>query len=140
VHPVVTTKYRLDVKNLFGAVAAEVDVNVPANQSVAIGQSVADASAGCDDKSVWVTAVAPPVSWDSHLTVGDITSLDPRAYHVEHAGLSGDLPAGARSDAFKGTPVTGAWKLVAALAAGEKCGTPSAPRTLGINVFSACNP
>ena len=67
-------------------------------------------------------------------------SLEPRAYHVEHAGLSADIPAGGHSDAFKGAPVAGAWKLVGTLSPTEKCGTPSAPATLGINVFSACKP
>ena len=60
-HPTQTTKYRVDVKNLFGKDAREVDVSVPANQSVPVGQSVADPSAGCNDTSVWVTAVAPTV-------------------------------------------------------------------------------
>jgi hypothetical protein len=142
VTPTVTTNYRLDVKNLFGRAHAEVDVVVKSvpNEWTPIGQSVADPSAGCDDKSVWVTANPPPELWDPRISAGNIASADGRAYRVEHGGRVVEVAPQTPSPAFADIPLFGPWKLTTALRPGEICGTETAPNNLLINIQTKCMP
>lgn len=138
VRPREPTKYRLEVDNWFGDAAREVDVDVRTGEEVAIGETVADPSAGCDATHVWVEANAPRNMWDARVRVGSVKSVDDRPLHIEHGGLAEDLASGATSMKFEGQEITGPWKLVATLRAGETCGTPNMPRVLGFRATTAC--
>ncbi len=135
-----TTRFHLEVSNLFGSDGRDVDVSVLASPEVKVlGQSVADPSAGCDASNLWVTAVAPANFWDSRLKVGLVSSTDNRSYHLEHAGRVTDVTPGKPSNAFAGLDVSGPWRLVTPLAAGEACGHQTPP-SLMIGVAAACQP
>ncbi len=141
VAPRSSVRYRLEVSNVWGSAARENDVELLAGRSLPIGQSVADPSARCVDKALSVTVLPPADAWSSQAIVGGISTLseDKHRYHVEHAGVKLDLAPGELSQAFQGTPVAGAWALSLTLLDGEKCGTPTVPRNLGIQLVAACN-
>jgi hypothetical protein len=138
--PKKTTLFHLDVKRGFKSTAAEQEVKVIDSDSApkTIGQSLADPSAGCDQTSVWVTDNA--THWDPKLRVVRVVSHDGRRYHIEHQGHSGDVSATVPSTAFSGTSVKGKWLLKMELKHGEACGTASIPRSLMVDVYTACEP
>jgi hypothetical protein len=138
VNPKATTRFHLEVSNIFGRDARDVDVSVsqPAESKV-LGQSVADASAACDVNGISVTVVAPAGFWDPKLRVAKVTSSDGRPYHVEHDGRAGDVTPSASSNAFDGAEVAGEWKLRTPLADGESCGK-KLPRSLMIGLAPTC--
>jgi hypothetical protein len=138
--PKQTTLFRLDVKRGFNSTSAKQEVKVRDTDSTpkTIGQSVADPSAGCNQKSVWVTDNA--THWDPKLHVVRVVSHDGRRYHVEHQNHTGNVSATAPSTAFAGTSVNGKWLLKTALKPGEECGQASGPRSLMIDVYTTCEP
>ncbi|HVZ35320.1 MAG TPA: hypothetical protein VG963_22995 [Polyangiaceae bacterium] len=140
VQPQTTTKYLLTVENLFGSASLDADVQVSGGQTLSIGQSVADPSAGCSGGEIWVVAQLPVGDWDPQAIVGQVSTADAHRYHVEHAGKSADLVPGEPSAALAGVPVGGPWTLRASLGSGEQCGTPSVPPTLGVQVILGCSP
>lgn len=133
-------RYHFEVKGLFGSAARDVDVEIADRKTGTIGQSIADPSASCRERTLSVIALAPAELVSSKLLVGAITTLkeDAHGYHVEHAGKALDLAPGATSAAFSGLPLTGDWKLSLTLAPGEECGTPAVPRNLGIQLVTSC--
>jgi hypothetical protein len=140
--PRVTTRYHLEVKNLWGSAARDADVTVPTGSVIPIGGSVADPSATCADGKLSVTAKAPPDMWQSQLVVLQISTLeaDKHSYHVEHGGKQADLAPGNTSDALANTVVAGDWRLTLSLIGDEKCGTPTVPLNLGVRLTTACTP
>jgi hypothetical protein len=136
-----SARFHLEVSNLWGSAGRDNDVEVLAGHSLAVGQSVADPSATCVDRTLQVIALAPADAWSTHAVVGGITTLseDKHRYHIEHAGVKVDLAPGDVSQAFKGMPVAGAWLLSLTLLDGEKCGTQTVPRNLGIQLVAACS-
>ena len=143
VAPSTVVRLHLEVSNLWGSAARDNDIEVLSGRSIEIGQSVADPSATCVGSALSVTATAPAQSWSTTALVDNIASLtgDSHAYHVEHAGVKADLAAGgASTGAFRGTPVVGPWLLSLTLLSGEKCGTPTVPRILGVGLTTTCSP
>jgi hypothetical protein len=140
VSPPATVRYRLEVSNLFGSAARDVDVEVANGKTGAIGQSVSP-TATCVGTALGVTALAPAALVSSSLSVGAVTTLDEdsHVYHIEHAGKSADLSPGAATNAFEGTPLCGPWKLSVTLLPGEQCATPSLPVNLGVKVAALCD-
>lgn len=140
--PTSSARFHLEVSNLWGSAGRDNDVEVLAGRSLPVGQSVADPSATCAGGTLAVTALAPADAWSAQAVVGDVTTLseDKHRYHIEHAGVKVDLSPGQVSQAFKGTKVAGTWALSLTLLDGEKCGTPTVPRNLGIQLVAACNP
>jgi len=134
-------RVHLEVSNLWGSAGRDNDVELLSGHSIEIGQSVADPSATCAGSALSVTAEPPTQSWSANAQVGGIASLsgDKHAYHIEHAGKSADLAPGTSTLAFQGTPVTGPWKLSLTLLPGEQCGTPTVPRTLGVELSTTCS-
>jgi len=141
VTPTSSVRYHLEVSNFWGSAARDNDVELLAGRSLPIGQSIADPSARCVDRTLSVTALAPTDAWSTHAVVGGVTSLaaDKHRYHVEHEGVKVDLGPGEISQAFAGKPVAGAWALSLTLLDAETCGTPSVPRNLGIQLVAACS-
>ncbi|HET7544727.1 MAG TPA: hypothetical protein VFK05_32885 [Polyangiaceae bacterium] len=139
--PTSSVRFHLEVSNLWGSAAREDEVEVLSGRSLAIGNSVADPSASCEGSTLSVTAVAPTDAWSAQAVVGGITTLaeDKHRYHVEHAGLKLDLAPGESSQAFAGKPIAGTWALSLTLLDGEKCGTPTVPRNLGLQLVAACS-
>ena len=136
-------RLHLEVSNLWGSAARDNDIEMLSGRSIEIGQSVADPSATCAGSTLSVTATAPAQSWSATALVDNIGSLagDKHAYHVEHAGVKADLAAGGASTrAFQGTPVVGPWLLSLTLLSGEKCGTATVPRILGVELTTTCSP
>ncbi|MEI9936566.1 MAG: hypothetical protein WDO69_05010 [Pseudomonadota bacterium] len=141
VAPNASARFHLEVSNLWGSAGSDADVEVLAGRSLAIGQSVADPSASCVGSALSVTALAPADAWSARAVVGGITTLaeDKHRYQIEHAGVKIELAPGEVSQAFKGTPVAGAWALSLTLFDGEKCGSQSVPHNLGIQLVAACS-
>jgi hypothetical protein len=145
--PSATTRYHLEVKNLWGSAGRDADVTVPAGSAVPIGGSVTDDNAPtCADGKLSLTAKAPPDMWQSQLAVARITTLeaDQHTYHVEHGGKQADLTPGGTSDALAGTVVGGDWRLTVSLIGAEKCKAPGVPATiplnLGVRLTTVCTP
>jgi len=141
VKPSSSVRFHLEVSNLWGKAARDNDVELLAGRSLAIGNSVADPSASCEGSTLSVTALAPASAWSAQAVVGGVTTLaeDKHRYHVEHAGVKLDLAPGQLSQAFAGRPVAGPWALSLTLLDGEKCGTPTVPRNLGLQLVAACS-
>jgi hypothetical protein len=139
--PTSSVRYHLEVSNFWGTAARDDEVELLAARSLAIGNSVADPSASCEGSTLSVTAVAPANAWSAQAVVGGITTLteDKHRYHVEHAGVKLDLTPGEVSQALAGKPVAGAWLLSLTLLDAEKCGTPTVPRNLGLQLVAACS-
>jgi hypothetical protein len=141
VTPTSSARFHLEVSNLWGSAGRDNDVELLAARSLPVGESVADPSARCEARALSVTALAPPDAWSAHAVVAGVTTLaqDAHRYHVEHAGVKVELAPGELTQAFKGTPVAGAWALSLTLLEGEQCGTQSVPHNLGIQLVAACS-
>lgn len=139
--PSTVIRLRLQVSNFWGSASRDNDIEMLSGRSLEIGQSVADPSAKCEGNALSVTATAPAQSWSATARVDNIGSLagDRHVYHVEHAGVTADLAPGTSTRAFQGTPVVGPWLLSLTLLAGEKCGTPTVPRILGVELTTTCS-
>ena len=139
--PTSSARFHLEVSNLWGSAGRDNDVEVLAGRSLPVGQSVADPSASCAGSTLSVTALAPSDAWSTRAVVGGVTTLseDKHRYHVEHAGVKVELSPGEVTQVFKGTKVAGAWALSLTLLDGEKCGTQTVPRNLGIQLIAACS-
>jgi hypothetical protein len=142
IQPTSVIRLHLEVSNLWGSAGRDDDVEVLTGRSIPVGQSVADPSATCEGSTLAVIATAPVEAWSAHALVGGIAALaeDKHAYHIEHAGVKVDLAPGGTSQAFKGTPVAGAWSLSLTLLDGEKCGSQTVPHNLGIQLAAVCGP
>jgi hypothetical protein len=145
--PTATTRYHLEVKNLWGSAARDADVTVPAGTAIPIGGSLTDDNAPtCANGTLTLTAKPPPEMWSSQLVVAQLTTLeaDKHAYHVAHGGKQADLAPGATSDALAGTVVGGDWRLSVTLIGNEKCPAPGVPNSLplnlGIRLITTCTP
>jgi len=140
VTPAAATTYRLTVKSGWKTVSRDLGVEVVSvPEAKTIGASVADPSTTCEGNTLAVTVTAPASAWDARIqvaTVGLAPGVD-RTYHIEHAGRSADVSAGAPSAAFAGLPVQGSWRLSTPLAPTEACGR-NVPRSLIIEVASTC--
>ncbi len=141
VSPTATTVFHLHVRNLFGHDDREADVRVHSDPEdpLPIGESLASPTAGCDASGVWVTATAPPTSWDSHIRIGRVASRDGRTYHVEHAGRTIEVTPDTPSQGLAGLELSGPWILKTPLGTGEACGA-TLPRNLAVAVYGACVP
>jgi len=141
VTPTSSVRYHLEVSNFWGSAGRDNDVELLAGRSLAIGQSVADPSASCTDRTLSVIALAPTDAWSAQAIVGGIATLaeDKHRYHIEHAGVKVELGPGEVSQAFEGAPVAGPWALSLSLLEAEKCGTQSVPHNLGIQLVAACS-
>jgi hypothetical protein len=100
--------------------------------------SVADPSAGCQGDRIWGTVHAS--HFGPNVKVGMVTLHpgDGRSYEVEHGGISASVSPGVPASAFVGTVITGDWVLSSPLRPGERCGTPSLPRNLVVDVYAQC--
>jgi len=142
VSPASTTTYHLEVRNLFGSAAREVDVDVrgPGGKKL-IGRSVADPATTCANGMLTVIDDIEPTNWGSGLIVATVElphGVD-RTINVQHEDRDTELNSTTRgSDQFAGLPVVGKWQLRTPLIAGETCGTPTIPRNLTIMVGLAC--
>ena len=142
VNPRSTTRYTLEVRNLFGSDKRQVDVDVRADGGVKeVGASVADPSTTCSNGKLSVSVNLPRDYWAAGLTVAkaQLPAEVHREMRVEHAGHSAVLndqsPA---THEFDGVVPSGSWRLTAPLTAGEGCGTPTIPHSLSISLALGC--
>lgn len=138
VTPTATGNYHLEVSTLVASDSRDVKVEVADGKATPIGQAASDASASCVGKVSTVTATAPPELAGAQIAFVAAAADDKHTYHVEHDGKSADLAPGSSVPTFKGSPVSGPWSLSLTLLEGEKCGSPSAPSKLAIEVVTSC--
>ena len=140
VRPKVTTTYRLRVSSGFSSQTSEAKVQVlvpPPGGSVIRGVT-ADEGSGCAPGRLWVTARVEPGTWDSRLRIDQVSSTDGRAYRVQHAAQTAEVPADGASDALRDLPPAGAWRLETPLRAGETCSGEGTPDSLSIALTFVC--
>jgi hypothetical protein len=135
-HPRQPTTVKVTATRLWWPPTAAQDDIQMGGEVKALAASLGDDSGdpGCDASHAWVTARA--AGFDGALTVDTVRAA--RELEISHAGKTVALQPGAASNVFQGTPLGGDWVLKAKLAAGEVCGTPSLPRTLAVDVATAC--
>lgn len=140
VRPKVTTTYRLRVTSGFASRTAEAKVQVvtPPPGGSTIRGVTADEGSGCAPGKLWVTARVEPGTWDSRLRIDQVRSTDGRAYRVQHAAQTAEVPADGASDALRDLPPAGGWRLETPLRAGETCGGESAPDSLSVALTFVC--
>jgi hypothetical protein len=141
VTPTSSGSYHLEVSTLVASDQRDVKVEVTDGQAAPVTRAANDASASCVGKISTVTATAPAELASSKQTVAFVASSpdDKHTYHIEHDGKSAELAPGGTLQTFKGSAVGGEWTLSLTLLEGEKCGTPTAPGKLGIQVVSSCS-
>lgn len=138
VAPSVSGTYHLEVSTLVASDSRDVKVEVTDGKTAPIGQAATDASASCIGKTSTVTATAPQDLAGAKVAFVASAKDDKHTYHIEHDGKSADLPPGGTVQTFKGSPMSGEWTLSLTLLEGEKCGTPTAPVKLSIDVVTSC--
>jgi hypothetical protein len=138
VTPSVSGRYHLEVSTLVASDARDVNVDVTDGKAAAISQAANDASASCVGKVSTVTATAPQELASAKVAFIASAKDDKHTYHIEHDGKSADLAPGASAQTFKGSPMSGEWTLSLTLVEGEKCGTPTAPSKLSVDVVTSC--
>jgi len=138
VTPSASGTYHLEVSTLVASDSRDVKVEVADGQTAPIGQAANDASASCVGKISTVTATAPQELANAKVAFIASPKDEKHTYHIEHDGKSADLPPGGTVPTFKGSPMSGEWTLSVTLLEGEKCGTPTAPTKLSIDVVTSC--
>jgi len=73
--------------------------------------------------------------WGDNFAINTVSAVSGnRALVVTHAGVTRALQPGETNNAFRGTPVKGAWSISTALTAEEKAGTQRTPAFLKITI------
>jgi hypothetical protein len=144
IHPTGPGRIELHVTRPMGASTTswqDIWFDEPA-QSIAVGLD--RPSAKCDPTvGVSATATISGFSDESRVTRVGPRHGDNHTYKISHAGkgpVSIDPSSATPSNTeLAGTTISGDWVLEAAFLDGEACGQPSLPRTLGVEVYTACH-
>lgn len=139
VTPTASGRYHLEVSSLVASDSRDVNVEVAEGRSASVAQAATDGSASCVGKVSTVTAAAPAELAGATVAIVTSDKDDKHSYHIEHDGKSAELTPGGSVQAFKGSPAAGEWTLALSLLPGEKCGTPSAPARLSVQIVTSCD-